>query len=118
MQRNKIIIFAADFRGEIFSLTEILTRCGVEQRQLVGLITRRSEVRILPPLHKEISLAEAGLISFFMDKRSSHLTLFRLPPMVDSMFSVPCARMVLISPLPVQVPSMKSFPSTKVVVMS
>jgi hypothetical protein len=25
-------------------------RCGVEQWQLVGLITRRSQVRVLPPL--------------------------------------------------------------------
>src|SRR5690606_7544624 len=32
-------------------LTEF-TRCGVEQWQLVGLITRRSEVRILSPLLK------------------------------------------------------------------
>jgi hypothetical protein len=30
----------------------IRTRCGVEQRQLVGLITRRSQVRILAPLPK------------------------------------------------------------------
>jgi hypothetical protein len=27
-----------------------IRRCGVEQRQLVGLITRRSDVRIVPPL--------------------------------------------------------------------
>ncbi len=30
-------------------------RCGVEQRQLVGLITRRSQVRILSPLPKQKS---------------------------------------------------------------
>jgi hypothetical protein len=28
-------------------------RCGVEQWQLVGLITRRSQVRVLPPLPKK-----------------------------------------------------------------
>ena len=30
------------------------TRCGVEQWQLVGLITRRSQVRVLPPLPNRI----------------------------------------------------------------
>ena len=36
--------------------------CGVEQRQLVGLITRRSQVRILPPLSswRRSSVAEQG----------------------------------------------------------
>jgi hypothetical protein len=36
----------------------ICTRyCGVEQWQLVGLITQRSEVRILPPLQNIIDKA-------------------------------------------------------------
>ena len=33
----------------------IVARCVVEQRQLVGLITRRSQVRILSPLPKHYS---------------------------------------------------------------
>jgi hypothetical protein len=33
----------------------IVKRCGVEQRQLVGLITRRSLVRIQSPLPEEAS---------------------------------------------------------------
>src|SRR5687767_2052108 len=31
-------------------VTSALLRCGVEQWQLVGLITRRSQVQVLPPL--------------------------------------------------------------------
>ena len=34
LQRNKIIIFAADFGRKFFSKTGIFARCGVEQRQL------------------------------------------------------------------------------------
>ena len=46
----------ADFWSIQSPLTELTyrciipVRCGVEQRQLVGLITRRSQVRILAPL--------------------------------------------------------------------
>jgi hypothetical protein len=32
------------------SVIVIRLRCGVEQWQLVGLITRRSQVQVLPPL--------------------------------------------------------------------
>ena len=49
MQRNKILSLQP-ISEEIFPLEVSHTGCGVEQRQLVGLITRRSEVRILPPL--------------------------------------------------------------------
>ena len=35
--------------------------CGVEQWKLVGLITRRSQVRILPPLLKKPACQKAGI---------------------------------------------------------
>ncbi len=39
--------------GIYFNSCRCRDRCGVEQWQLVGLITRRSQVQILPPLLKQ-----------------------------------------------------------------
>ena len=50
---------------KFFCFPRFFAQCGVEQRQLVGLITRRSEVRILPPL-PTIRMAEAILFSFLL----------------------------------------------------
>src|SRR5215213_1330427 len=38
-------------------------RCGVEQWQLVGLITRRSQVQVLPPLLRKTTISSR---SFFL----------------------------------------------------
>ena len=42
-------------------------RCGVEQWQLVGLITRRSQVQVLPPLLKSANTFADFLYIFLPD---------------------------------------------------
>ena len=44
-------------------------RCGVEQWQLVGLITRRSQVQVLPPLPKEHGVYA---VLFFLARTSEY----------------------------------------------
>ena len=70
--------------------------CGVEQWQLVGLITQRSEVRILPPLQRK---ARHEVPGFFVDRPEKACFLKdwkRKKPMpCDSM-----ADFALLSPLP------------------
>jgi hypothetical protein len=42
--------FCLTFSHNLGNIGGLTNRCGVEQWQLVGLITRRSQVQVLPPL--------------------------------------------------------------------
>ena len=57
--------------------------CGVEQRQLVGLITRRSQVRILSPLFAKSTLLFwvlffVGFNVFWRRKKAAYFASFSI----------------------------------------
>ena len=71
-----LLIFLKFVLSIAINVLHLHPHCGVEQWQLVGLITQRSEVRILPPLHrKSLAVKRQG---FFIDSLSKCLHLERM----------------------------------------